>query len=83
MPPGCWITASYPAERIALEYFWMWFTALLNIALYVPLALVLKGYIIIDGFKVRVPRRDERSHLNMTNSNGMKDAGRLAMEMLL
>ncbi|EPQ60547.1 hypothetical protein GLOTRDRAFT_135219 [Gloeophyllum trabeum ATCC 11539] len=78
----CWITSRYPAERIALEYFWMWFAALLNIALYVPLAFVLKGYIIIDGLKVRVPRREERSHLNMTSSNGMKDAGRLAMEML-
>ncbi|TFK56974.1 hypothetical protein OE88DRAFT_1730405 [Heliocybe sulcata] len=78
----CWITSDYPVQRIALEYFWLWFTALLNIALYVPLALVLKGYIIIDGMKVRVPRGEERTHLKITSSNGMKDAGRLALEML-
>ncbi|KZT30679.1 hypothetical protein NEOLEDRAFT_1186492 [Neolentinus lepideus HHB14362 ss-1] len=78
----CWITSEFPVQRIALEYFWLWSTALLNIALYVPLALVLKGYIIVDGLKVRVAKSEERSHLKMTSSNSMKDAGRLAMEML-
>ncbi|KDQ63396.1 hypothetical protein JAAARDRAFT_169182 [Jaapia argillacea MUCL 33604] len=78
----CWITQDYPVQRIALEYFWLWFTAFLNIALYVPLALVLGGFIIIDGFKIRIPNKEERGHLRVSSINGTRDARHLSMKML-
>ncbi|KZV80574.1 hypothetical protein EXIGLDRAFT_780809 [Exidia glandulosa HHB12029] len=43
----CWITALYPVERIALEYFWLWAAALLNVVLYIPLFLALRGNIVV------------------------------------
>ncbi|KZV81817.1 hypothetical protein EXIGLDRAFT_779314 [Exidia glandulosa HHB12029] len=43
----CWITALYPVERIALEYFWLWAAALLNVLLYIPLFLALRGNIVV------------------------------------
>ncbi|KAH8102518.1 hypothetical protein BXZ70DRAFT_1006435 [Cristinia sonorae] len=50
----CWITSSYPAQRIALEYVWMWTTALINIILYIPITLVLKGVISTSGGRLKI-----------------------------
>ncbi|KZV97695.1 hypothetical protein EXIGLDRAFT_764202 [Exidia glandulosa HHB12029] len=44
----CWITALYPVERIMLEYFWLWATALVNVVLYVPLFFALRGNIVVS-----------------------------------
>ncbi|KAL0951350.1 hypothetical protein HGRIS_008054 [Hohenbuehelia grisea] len=48
----CWITEDFPRERIALEYFWMWFSAFGNIILYVLLTFFLKGMISFDNHRV-------------------------------
>ncbi|TFK69577.1 hypothetical protein BDN72DRAFT_767748, partial [Pluteus cervinus] len=45
----CWILAQYRSERIALEYFWMWFAAFLMLILYGILALVMRGVISIHS----------------------------------
>ncbi|CAL1695298.1 unnamed protein product [Somion occarium] len=60
----CWITSAYPVQRIALEYVWMWISSLLNIVLYVPIALVLKGVIAVSGGRLRVLHRRERRRLS-------------------
>jgi len=49
----CWIGDGFPKERILLEYFWMWFTALSNLLLYVPLFLALRGNLVIRGYHLR------------------------------
>lgn len=56
---GCWITSNYPAQRIALEYAWMWTAAFTNILLYIPITLVLKGFISGSGGRLKVLRRSD------------------------
>ncbi|KAG8939262.1 hypothetical protein FRC03_006417 [Tulasnella sp. 419] len=43
----CWITAYYSGERLGLEYVIFWFVALVNIFLYIPLFLGLRGNLIV------------------------------------
>ncbi|KAG8938374.1 hypothetical protein FRC03_007310 [Tulasnella sp. 419] len=43
----CWITADYPGERLGLEYVIFWFVALVNIILYIPLFLALRGNLVV------------------------------------
>jgi len=77
----CWITSSYPAQRIALEYFWMWTAALINIVLYIPIALVLKGFISASGGRLKVlRRRDSIRAVDISESNQAID--NLATKML-
>lgn len=45
---GCWINPKYLGSRIAGEYFWLWFTCILNIILYVPLYFYLRGNISVE-----------------------------------
>lgn len=49
----CWINDKYHAEEIASEYLWMWFTALLNVFLYVLLFFCLRGNIVVMGSRIR------------------------------
>ncbi|KAI0080281.1 hypothetical protein K474DRAFT_299653 [Panus rudis PR-1116 ss-1] len=78
---GCWITADYPAQRIALEYFWMWMTALLNILLYVPIALRLGGFFVVEGRRVRVLNWRARQQLNTVLDRG-DTSHNIAVKML-
>jgi len=79
----CWITSQYPAQRIALEYFWMWFTALLNIVLYVPIALVLKGIITVRGIHVRLLSRTERRRTSVEAVSGREISSHIALKMIM
>ncbi|KDQ09241.1 hypothetical protein BOTBODRAFT_37150 [Botryobasidium botryosum FD-172 SS1] len=49
----CWIQHQYVAGQYASEYAWMWFTALVNIVLYVPLYFRLRGNITVGGRSIR------------------------------
>jgi hypothetical protein len=77
---GCWISDLYPVQRIALEYFWMWFAALLNIILYALIALVIEGIIVFSGWKIIMPAKAERVHMRL---RGGKPSNVLAGQMLL
>lgn len=78
---GCWITSSYPAQRIALEYAWMWMAALINIILYIPITLVLKGFISGSGGRLKVLRRSDGIRaIDVSDSNQAID--QLATKML-
>jgi hypothetical protein len=61
----------------------MWFTSLGNIILYALLALVVKGYVVFNGWKMHIPPREDRVHLQLRTINGAKNANGLAMQMLL
>ncbi|KAJ3480634.1 hypothetical protein NLI96_g8203 [Meripilus lineatus] len=76
----CWITKDYLAEGIALEYVWMWTAALLNIALYIPITLVLKGLITVDGFHVHFHGSKERYRSSISSKPTIVD--RIATKML-
>ncbi|EKM56586.1 uncharacterized protein PHACADRAFT_253801 [Phanerochaete carnosa HHB-10118-sp] len=63
----CWITSEYPVQRIVLEYLWMWITAFVNIALYIPMALAIlyDATVAVNGWHVRIVKnpktyRDDR-----------------------
>ncbi|KAJ4486000.1 hypothetical protein J3R30DRAFT_3819194, partial [Lentinula aciculospora] len=49
----CWITGHYGFERIALEYFWLWLAAFINLVCYGIMALVVKGVLIVEGVRFR------------------------------
>lgn len=70
-------------QRIALEYFWMWFTSLLNICLYCILALVIKGFVVFNGWRVRFPPKEERMQVGLRDLPGCKTTDSLAIQMLL
>ncbi|THH33508.1 hypothetical protein EUX98_g642 [Antrodiella citrinella] len=77
----CWITSAYPVQRIALEYAWMWTAALTNIVLYIPIVLVMKGFISASGGRLKVLRRsDSIRAINISESNQAID--NLATKML-
>ncbi|KAJ3779096.1 hypothetical protein FB446DRAFT_710994, partial [Lentinula raphanica] len=49
----CWITGQYGFQRIALEYFWLWLAACINLVCYGIMALVVKGVLVVDGLRFR------------------------------
>ncbi|KAJ3491057.1 hypothetical protein NLI96_g991 [Meripilus lineatus] len=77
----CWITQAYPGQRIALEYFWMWMAAFMNILLYIPITLVLKGFMTVSGWRVRFLSRSERRHVSQAAID-RDDIDHIAVKML-
>jgi len=47
-PFWCWIGSAYKAERIAGEYFWLWFALFMSVLLYVPLFFWARGNLSVD-----------------------------------
>jgi hypothetical protein len=72
---GCWITSHYSRERIGLQYIWLWIAAFVDVILYAFLALVVKGFIIVNGGSIRVTTGEERVHKSLTSqrSGGSRD----------
>lgn len=60
---GCWIASRFKGERIAGEYFWLWSTAFVSMALYIPLFFRVRGNIRVDEKRWRV-RFCRRSRIN-------------------
>lgn len=44
----CWIGERYRGERIAGEYFWLWLTLGVSVAVYVPMFLWTRGNLVVD-----------------------------------
>jgi hypothetical protein len=74
--PGCWISADFPVQRMALDYAWMFVAALFNIVAYVPLYLVLKGYVAFDGWRVYRPSK-------VVDKMTLRHSNRVALKMLM
>jgi hypothetical protein len=66
----CWITANYNRERIGTQYLWLWIAAFVDTILYVFLALVVKGFVIIEGSKVRIATGEDRVRQSSTSRSG-------------
>lgn len=66
-----------------LDYVFMWTTAFVNIILYIPLALVIKGIVTVNGRTISVTKKEER----MENASRITEPRRgidgIAMQMLL
>jgi hypothetical protein len=65
----CWITSHYPSQRIGLEYLWMWIAALVVTVVYIVLALVVKGFVSVDGGRIRITIGQKRVHRDLTASH--------------
>lgn len=79
----CWITKRYHLQQYLLDYLFMWVTAFANIVLYVPLCLVLKGIITVNGLHVKYKRKENRQHITTQGSqNSGKGVDSIAMQML-
>lgn len=92
--PGCWINESYPKERVGLEYFWLWAAAFIQIILYVFLALVLWGLVVVENgrfawaSKAKSPEQREDYSYDSDGAEEVRNeearaANRTAMQMLL
>ncbi|KAK0211095.1 hypothetical protein DFS33DRAFT_1270966 [Desarmillaria ectypa] len=85
----CWITRDFRTEQIALEYGWVWFAASVNIMCYAMIALVLKGIVLVDGYKIRLRRRSDASSVETSidgtieMSPSVQRSNAIAMQMLL
>ncbi|KAF9008169.1 hypothetical protein BDZ89DRAFT_549145 [Hymenopellis radicata] len=76
----CWITEDFGTQRIALEYLWLWVAAFGNIICYFFIALVIKGYILVDAGRIRRRRRSDPNLDAMSAS--MSRSSAIAMQML-
>ncbi|KII93804.1 hypothetical protein PLICRDRAFT_405927 [Plicaturopsis crispa FD-325 SS-3] len=78
----CWITTRYHVQQIVLEYLWMWLAAFFNIIIYIFLALVVRGFITVDGSKIRIPNKREREGKRLSSSSIRRKGGVIALQML-
>ncbi|KAG8934385.1 hypothetical protein FRC01_003342 [Tulasnella sp. 417] len=51
--PWCWITEEYTGSKLGLEYFWMFFSAIISFILYTLVFLRLRGNIVLSGRSIR------------------------------
>lgn len=70
-------------QRIVLEYLWMWIAALLNIVLYIPMALVIKGVVVFDGVKICFTSKKERIDMDLAIPQSARLSQSVAKQMLL
>lgn len=50
---GCWITAEFSVQRTVADFMWMWISAFSSLLAYIAVFLVLGGYIVVEGWRVR------------------------------
>ncbi|KAG9050692.1 hypothetical protein FS837_003030 [Tulasnella sp. UAMH 9824] len=55
--PWCWITEEYTGSKLGLEYFWMFFSAIISFILYTLIFLRLRGNIVLEGRSMRFRSR--------------------------
>jgi len=50
---GCWITGEFYVQRTVADFLWMWISAFSSLLAYIAVFLVLGGYIVVEGWRVR------------------------------
>lgn len=61
----------------------MWVTAFVNIVLYIPLALVIKGVVTVNGYKMRITRKMDKIDVRSGSvTQASKGIDAIAMQML-
>lgn len=78
----CWITAEYEEERIGLEYAWLYIAAFFNLIVYAFLALVIRGILVVNGFKIRYHRRRQTAEQMATDDNERTHSAAIAWQMM-
>jgi hypothetical protein len=56
---GCWITEEFHVQRTVADFLWMWISAFSSVLAYVAVFLVLRGFVVVDGWRVRWAPKQE------------------------
>lgn len=56
---GCWITSEFSVQRTVADFLWMWISAFSSILAYIAVFLVLGGFIVVEGWRIRWTGRRE------------------------
>ncbi|KAI9462443.1 hypothetical protein BJY52DRAFT_1210803 [Lactarius psammicola] len=51
--PWCWIAREFRIQRTVADFMWMWISAFSSLLAYLAVFLVLKGFISVEGWRVR------------------------------
>ncbi|KAI9462446.1 hypothetical protein BJY52DRAFT_149237 [Lactarius psammicola] len=51
--PWCWIVGEFHVQQTVADYMWMWISAFSSLLAYLAVFLVLKGFISVEGWRVR------------------------------
>ncbi|KAH9968849.1 hypothetical protein BC827DRAFT_1166129 [Russula dissimulans] len=51
--PWCWITQEFKVQRTVGDFLWMWISAFSSLLAYIAVFLVLRGFITVEGWRVR------------------------------
>ncbi|KAJ3539472.1 hypothetical protein NMY22_g4723 [Coprinellus aureogranulatus] len=78
----CWIQTKYKAVQLLSEYLWMWIICILTGVLYVIDALVIRGFVAIDGWRLRWVSRD-RVLLSLTEAETQEEHEKKKLAMQL
>jgi hypothetical protein len=65
--PWCWITAEFSVQRTVADFLWMWISAFSSLLAYVAVFLVLKGFIVVEGWRVKWTPRQESPTIPQSN----------------
>jgi len=55
----CWITEEFHVQRTVADFLWMWISAFSSVLAYVAVFLVLKGFVVVKGWRVRWAPKQE------------------------
>ncbi|KAI0274738.1 hypothetical protein BC834DRAFT_839809 [Gloeopeniophorella convolvens] len=50
---GCWIVEEFHVQRTVVDFMWMWISAFSSVLAYIPVFLVLKGFVRVEGWRVQ------------------------------
>jgi hypothetical protein len=82
---GCWITSRYRTQQIVLEYLWLWIAAFVDLVVYASLALIFKGFIIVNRGSIRFTTSEDRvrrQFISSLSTSRRLDSNSAAMRML-
>jgi hypothetical protein len=68
-----------------LEYLWLWLACFVNIVVYVCLALVVKGFLVVKNGRLSIAARKDRRYSRLVagrGATGGKESGNIALQML-
>ncbi|PBK68884.1 hypothetical protein ARMSODRAFT_1019459 [Armillaria solidipes] len=80
----CWIRDEYGAERIALEYLWLWIALAVMVTMYGLIALVMRGFIVVDeGVHFMIQGNRVRQDLTAADDEDERQSKAVANLMLI
>ena len=64
---GCWIVDKFSAQQTVADFMWMWISAFSSLLAYVAVFLILRGFITVEGRRVRWTHGQESPDIPQSN----------------